>query len=175
MNDWLSEATRFPEKIWPVEDWHPRLCGAIDIRIQSDGVWLHEGRPIGRTALVRLFSRLLRHDEDGYVLVTPVEKLTIHVDDLPFRIVDFDIGDAGEVVFVTGQEDRVILGEAHPLIIDVMGEEWRPRLKVRGNLWGRLTRACAQRLFETADLSADGRAVQVQFGTQAFEIPVISS
>ena len=71
----------------PVHLWHPKHCGEIDIVIQRDGVWMHEGSPIGRAGLVRLFSTVLRKDTDGYVLVTPGEKLSITVEDLPFRAV----------------------------------------------------------------------------------------
>ncbi|HUH24051.1 MAG TPA: DUF1285 domain-containing protein, partial [Brevundimonas sp.] len=71
----------------PVHLWHPKHCGDIDILIRADGVWMHEGSPIGRVELVRLFSTVLRKDPDGYHLVTPVEKLKIRVEDLPFRAV----------------------------------------------------------------------------------------
>src|SRR3990167_6970488 len=71
----------------PVHLWNPEHCGEIDIVIRRDGVWMHEGSPIGREALVRLFSTVLRKDPDGYHLVTPVEKLKIAVEDLPFPAV----------------------------------------------------------------------------------------
>src|SRR5215831_15551109 len=68
----------------PVERWHPSHCGDIDIRIARDGTWFHQGTPIGRKELVRLFSTILRKDADGFHLVTPVEKMRIVVDDAPF-------------------------------------------------------------------------------------------
>ena len=71
----------------PVHLWRPEHCGEIDIVIRRDGVWMHEGSPISREALVRLFSTVLRKDPDGYHLVTPVEKMKIAVEDLPFRAV----------------------------------------------------------------------------------------
>lgn len=168
MNGWLTEAACFPDKDYPVESWQPSFCGAIDILIRRDGVWLHEGRPIARPALVRLFSRLLRRDAEGYVLVTPVEKLSIQVEDLPFRIIDFE----GRI-FRSDQGVSLPLSDTHPLVIDVKGEEWRPRMRVRGDLWGRLTRACAARLFETAEL--DGEIVRLKLDGQGFEIPVVSA
>ena len=64
--------------------WNPAHCGEIDIRIRKDGLWFHEGSPIGREALVRLFSTVLRKDPDGFHLVTPVEKMKITVEDAPF-------------------------------------------------------------------------------------------
>ena len=70
----------------PVHLWNPPHCGEIDIRIRKDGVWFHEGTPIGREALVRLFSTVLRLDPDGYHLVTPVEKMKIAVEDAQDRV-----------------------------------------------------------------------------------------
>ena len=71
-------------KLPPVEAWNPSLSGDMDLRIAKDGTWWHQGAPIQRLALVRLFSTILRHDEDGeYYLLTPVEKWRIQVDDAP--------------------------------------------------------------------------------------------
>jgi hypothetical protein len=44
----------------PVERWNPPYCGDIDMEIRSDGTWFYMGTPIGRPALVRLFSTVLR-------------------------------------------------------------------------------------------------------------------
>src|ERR1700733_16070839 len=68
----------------PVHLWNPAHCGEIDIVIKKDGLWFHEGTPIGREALVRLFSTVLRKDPDGFHLVTPVEKMRIRVRAGPF-------------------------------------------------------------------------------------------
>jgi hypothetical protein len=76
----LSRLTQPP----PVERWHPAHCGDSDMRIGRDGTWFHQGTPIGRMELVRLFASLLRKDDDGFVLVTPAEKLSILVEDVPF-------------------------------------------------------------------------------------------
>ena len=74
----------------PVHLWNPAHCGEIDIVIKKDGLWFHEGTPIGREALVRLFSTVLRKDPDGFHLVTPVEKMRITVEDAPFVAVRVD-------------------------------------------------------------------------------------
>ena len=106
----------------PVHLWHPPLSGDIDILILTDGTWLHEGRPIERASLVRLFASILRREEDGdYYLVTPVEKWRLRVECLPLVIVDFSLQEAGteqqtlRVNTNTGREFEV--GEAHPLFI----------------------------------------------------------
>src|SRR5665213_1239057 len=93
----------------PVHLWHPAHCGEIDIVIKKSGVWLHEGTPIGREALVRLFSTVLRRDPEGFVLVTPAEKLAITVEDAPFVAVRVD--KVGETLrFLTNVGDVVEAG-----------------------------------------------------------------
>ena len=72
----------------PVHLWNPPHCGDLDMRIARDGTWFYMGTPIGRPELVKLFSTILRKDGDDYVLVTPVEKVGITVDDAPFVAVD---------------------------------------------------------------------------------------
>ena len=79
--DWTLEAVTAAVKqapgrgLPPVHLWNPAHCGEIDIVIKRNGLWFHEGTPIGREALVRLFSTVLRKDADAAAhLVTPVEK-----------------------------------------------------------------------------------------------------
>src|ERR1043165_2072978 len=81
----LAEEKRLP----PVDKWNPDHCGDSEMRIASDGTWFHQGSPIGRETMVRLFSTILRRESDGsHVLVTPVEKLSIEVEDAPFVAVE---------------------------------------------------------------------------------------
>ena len=68
----------------PVHLWNPPFCGDLDMRIASDGTWFYMGTPIGRQALVRLFSTILKREDGKHFLVTPVEKVGIRVDDAPF-------------------------------------------------------------------------------------------
>src|SRR6201995_3984739 len=72
----------------PVHLWNPPFCGDLDMRIASDGIWYYMGTPIGRPALVRLFSTILKREDGKHFLVTPVEKVGIHVDDAPFLAVE---------------------------------------------------------------------------------------
>ena len=77
----------------PVHLWNPPFCGDLDIEIRRDGSWWYLGTPIGRAPLVRLFSTVLRKDEDGKTyLVTPVEKVGIRVVDAPFVAVEMSVG-----------------------------------------------------------------------------------
>lgn len=158
--DALVEAARAPgEKASgagrgpaPVELWDPPHCGDIDIRIRRDGVWLHEGSPIGRRELVLLFASILRRDPDGYYLVTPVEKLRITVEDLPFRAVRVDRrGEA--LAFTTDVDDQTEAGPEHALTVHADPEtgDPRPAVHVRGGLWARITRPVFYELVEMAE------------------------
>ena len=129
----------------PIERWNPPDCGDIDIRIDREGGWHHEGRPILRPALVKLFASVLKREDERYVLVTPGEKLGITVEDAPFLAVEVAVqaSDAGEVLaFRTNLDDVVTCSDAHPLRFDAQADDNGPRpyLYVRRGLWARLTR-----------------------------------
>jgi hypothetical protein len=141
----------------PVHLWHPAHCGEIDIVIRRDGLWMHEGSPIGRAELVRLFSTVLRKDDDGYVLVTPGEKLSITVEDLPFRAVSV-VRRGDGLVFITDVGDEAEAGAAHPIRVDTdpaTGEP-APSVHVRGDLWARIARSVFYELVDMAEVE-DGR------------------
>lgn len=157
----------------PVHLWHPEHCGDIDIVIQADGVWMHEGSPIGRKELVRLFSTVLRKDPDGYHLVTPVEKLKITVEDLPFRAVAMRReGDA--LIFTTDVGDEVRASEADPIVVetDPTTGEPAPRIHVRRDLWARIARSVFYEMVEMAQ-EVDGRLV-VRSGGQVFSLGAVT-
>jgi hypothetical protein len=135
----------------PVHLWHPEHCGEIDIVIRRDGLWFHEGTPIGREALVRLFSTVLRKDPDGFHLVTPVEKMKITVEDAPFIAVRVDrVGEA--LRFLTNVGDEVEAGPDNAIRVEadpVTGEP-RPYLHVRRGLEARIRRPVFYELVEMA-------------------------
>jgi uncharacterized protein len=136
----------------PVERWNPPHCGDIDIRIRRDGVWMHEGSPIGRRELVLLFASVLRKDPDGYCLVTPVEKMRITVEDLPFRAVRVDRrGEA--LVFTTDVQDETEAGPDHPIRVETNAAtgEPAPCVHVRGGLWARIARPVFYELVAMAE------------------------
>ncbi|WP_299860325.1 DUF1285 domain-containing protein [uncultured Hoeflea sp.] len=153
----------------PVERWNPPYCGEIDMEIRADGTWFYMGTPIGRQALVRLFSTVLRRDEDGKTyLVTPVEKIGIRVVDAPFLAVEMSVGEEdGEAVlsFRTNVGDVVRADQDHPLRFVTQGkdEQLKPYILVRGRLEALVNRAV------TYDLLALGEAVDID-GVQVFAI-----
>lgn len=141
----LAEEKRLP----PVEQWNPARCGDSGMRIARDGSWFHEGRPITRPAMVRLFSNILRLEADGsYVLVTPVEKLDIEVEDAPFVAVELRTegeGNARSLAFRLNTGDIVIAGPDHPLRFGA-----HPYLSVRSGLDALLARPVYYELAEIA-------------------------
>lgn len=136
----------------PVHEWNPPDCGDLDIRIARDGTWFYLGTPIGRPELVRLFSTILRKDGDRYVLVTPVEKVGITVDDAPFVAVDFERDDDA-LRFVTNLGDEAVAGPAHPIRVerDPATGEPSPYILIRDRLEALIDRKSFYRLVEIGE------------------------
>ena len=162
----------------PVERWNPERCGRIDIRIQRDGTWFHEGSPIGREKLVRLFSTVLRKDEDGKTyLVTPVEMMEIEVEDAPFLAVEMAVSGEGEaqvLTFRTNVGDTVEAGPDHPMHFepDDPEDQLKPYVHVRGRLEALLARPVMYELVEIGEeIEVDGRLMfAVRSGGAVFPI-----
>uniref|UniRef100_Q07T37 DUF1285 domain-containing protein n=1 Tax=Rhodopseudomonas palustris (strain BisA53) TaxID=316055 RepID=Q07T37_RHOP5 len=148
----------------PVHLWNPPFCGDLDMRIASDGTWFYLGTPIGRPALVRLFSTVLKREDGKYFLVTPVEKVGIRVDDAPFLAVEM-VKEAAEhgprLRFRTNVDDWVDCDAAHRLRFEPSAEGGlTPYLHVRADLWAKLTRTLYYDLVDIAEeRMVDGRAM----------------
>jgi hypothetical protein len=144
------------KKLPPVEKWNPEHCGDSAMRIARDGTWYHEGSPIGRPAMVRLFSTILRREPDGrHVLVTPVEKLDIAVEDAAFVAVEVKGEGAGaerRLAFRLNTGDVVVAGAAHPLLFREGEDGPLPYLAVRGGLEARVARPV---YYELANLALE--------------------
>lgn len=150
----------------PVERWNPPFCGDLDMEIRADGTWFYMGTPIGRQPLVRLFSTVLRKDDDGRTyLVTPVEKVGIRVVDAPFVAVEMAVageGDARRLTFRTNVGDVVEAGPEHRLRFVIHGEndELKPYLHVRGNLEALVSRPVMYDLVELGEhVEIDGASM----------------
>ena len=133
--------------------WQPPLSGDIDIRIDRDGNWYHEGTRIERHALVQLFASILRREADGdHYLVTPVEKWRIRVDDAALLVVDVDrvgSGEAQRIECVLNVGARVVVDAAHRLRVEYAADgEPRPYLQLDHGLTARLLRSVYYRLVE---------------------------
>lgn len=151
----LADADRLP----PVERWNPAHCGDSEMRIARDGTWFHQGSPIGRAAMVRAFSRILRREPGGnYVLVTPVEKLDIQVEDAPFVAVEMKVEGSGKnqtLAFRLNTGDVVTASAGHPLRFEQHEDGPHPYVHVRGGLEALIARAIYYDLAELALAGAD--------------------
>ncbi|MEM9739579.1 MAG: DUF1285 domain-containing protein [Pseudomonadota bacterium] len=150
-------------KLPPVHLWNPDNCGDIGMEIRADGSWWHEGTRIGREKLVRLFSTILRKDEDGSTwLVTPYEKVIVQVEDAAFIAVRVDVVRGGKadqaLVFTTNVNDGTVAGPDHLLRVetDPGTLEPSPYVHVRGRLEAKLTRAVFYELANIAVPNPDG-------------------
>jgi uncharacterized protein len=151
----LIDERRLP----PVDQWNPELCGHSGMRIAGDGTWYHDGAPIRRPEMVRLFSTVLRREPDGrHVLVTPAEKLDIDVDRTAFRAVAMTSEGKGReqrIALQLDSGDVVILGPGHPLRIVETAEGPSPQVAVRHGLEAELSRPV---YYELAELALAGAA-----------------
>ena len=147
----------------PVERWNPPYCGEIDIRIAGDGTWHHNGSPIRREKLVKLFATILRREPDGRtVLVTPVESVGITVEDAAFVAVEMAVDGSGEarrISFRTNVDDLVSVDAEHALRFEEgPGGAFKPYLHVRHGLWALVTRSLTYDLVDLAEECAiDGK------------------
>ena len=172
----LASSARAAQKggLPPVHLWNPPHCGHIDMRIARDGTWFYMGTPIGRFEMVKLFSTILRKDGDDYVLVTPVEKVGITVDDAPFVAVDFDlVGDGLE--FETNVGDRVTAGPDFPIRVqrDPKTGEPSPYVLVRSNLEALIDRKSFYRLVDIGEEAMHADELWFGVRSQGMFFPII--
>ena len=128
------------QKYPPVHLWHPKDIGEIDIKIDATGHWFHEGQAIERDKLVCLFASILWFEDGSHFLVTPVEKLKIVVEDVPFIIHQAEIID-GVWALVTNTHDQLLVGQSHTVELREYLGQWVPYVHVRYDLWARLNRS----------------------------------
>ncbi len=139
-----------------IKNWNPQYCGDIDMRIASDGTWFYCGSPIGRRQIVKLFSSILIKEKDKYFLITPIEKVGIKVDDVPFIANDFERiieDEKSYLVFHTNIEETVILSNKNPfrVIFNPETQEPSPYILVRDNIEAKIDRKSFYRLLDIAE------------------------
>jgi len=140
----------------PIDKWNPDFTGDLDMLIARDGTWFYLGTPIARPELVRLFSTILKKEDDSYYLVTPVEKVRITVEDAPFLAVDYEVSGEGRdqvLTFLTNVGDTAAAGPDHPIRVarDPDSGEPSPYVLIRANLEALIDRKSFYRLVEIGE------------------------
>lgn len=164
-NDVLQRLTKTAERLSYNADWQPTQHGDSEMRIARDGRWFHQGSEIARPALVQLFSRLLLREGEQYFLITPVEKLSIEVEDAPFVSNSIDVqGEAGQqsIFVTTNLGDTVLINAEHPLQVEThpVTLEPSPYVSIGNNLAVLLQRSDFYQLVECAEeRMVDGQKV----------------
>lgn len=152
-NSTTSETKGLP----PVELWDPPFCGDIGMQIKRNGQWFYQGSPIGRKKLVRLFSTILKKQHNQYFLVTPVEKVSVEVEDVPFVITQWEQTKDG-IQVKTQTEDVFTINNSHPVELrhDSNSQAEVPYINVRRNLWARVHQNVFYQWAEIAEIQHSG-------------------
>ena len=140
----------------PLEQWHPKHCGAMDLLVKANGEWWHEGQLIKRQALVDLFSSVLWKEQGTFYLKTPVEQIEIQVEDEPLFINQVDMVEIGQQNYIqltSTHQDIVIVDAKHPIFMREYAGELRPYVHVRFGINALIQRAAFLHLVELGELS----------------------
>ena len=162
----------------PLDKWNPAFCGDIDMRIAQDGRWFYQGGEIKRPAMVKMFSRILWKEGDQYFLKTPVEKVGIQVDDVPFQVISVERLDQTPSIlrFKTATGEVVDAGIEHPIrvVTDANTGEPSPYLMIRQGMEGRIQRSVFYQLAEWAEpmATSEGQAWVIYSQGEAFSLGV---
>ena len=144
----------------PLEQWHPKHCGALDLLVKANGEWWHEGQLIKRQALVDLFSSVLWKEQGKFYLKTPVEQIEIQVEDEPLFINQVDVVEIGQqnyIQLITTHQDIVIVDAEHPIFMREYAGELRPYVHVRFGINALIQRAAFLHLVELGELSENAQ------------------
>ncbi len=137
----------------PVNNWNPKYCGDVDIEIKRNGDWFHNGKKINRISLIKVFSNILKKENNKFYLVTPIEKVGIKVEDAPFLITNLEIKGHGrdqKIIVETNVNDKVIINQKHKLNVKIDKKTFEPSpyVIIRNNLKGLIDRKSFYRLID---------------------------
>ena len=148
----------------PLEQWHPKHCGTMDLCIKANGEWWHEGQLIKRQRMIDLFSSVLWKEQGKFYLKTPVEQIEIQVEDEPLLVNQVDQIELDGVIYIqmtTTNEDIVIVDQAHPIFMREYQGELRPYIHVRFGINALIHRATFFHLVEMGELSENGQGESI--------------
>lgn len=170
----LNKAEQDEQGLPPVHKWNPERHADIDMRIARDGTWYYQASAIERHRMVKLFSTILLREGNDYFLVTPVEKLRIKVDDVPFVATDVERVDGDKLVFTTNVDSHVVAGAKHRIRVETDPDsgEPSPYVHVRDNLEALISRNIFYQLVDWArrEQDGDGERLLIDSDGEAFEL-----
>ena len=139
----------------PLDQWHPKHCGAMDLKVKANGEWWHEGQLIKRQSMIDLFSTVLWKEDGKFYLKTPVEQIEIEVEDEPLFVNQVDQVEINQQTFLqltTTTQDVVIVDQEHPIFMREFDGELRPYVHVRFGINALIQRASFFHLVEMGEL-----------------------
>ena len=139
----------------PLDQWHPKHCGAMDLKVKANGEWWHEGQLIKRQSLIDLFSTVLWKDDEKFYLKTPVEQIEIEVEDEPLfvnSVEQIQLEGLHYIQLSTTTQDVVIVDQEHPIFMREFDGELRPYVHVRFGINALIQRASFFHLVEMGEL-----------------------
>ncbi|SPL71627.1 DUF1285 domain-containing protein [Acinetobacter stercoris] len=139
----------------PLEQWHPKHCGKMDLSVKANGEWWHEGQLIRRQALLDLFSSVLWKEDGKFYLKTPVEQIEITVEDEPLLVNQVDQVEIDKKIYLqltTTNQDVVIVDHDHPIFMREYSGELRPYIHVRFGINALIQRNTFFHLIEYGEL-----------------------
>lgn len=181
LSEFIKQETsdRRGRSIPPLEKWQPERQGEMDLVIKANGEWWHEGTKITRQSLVDLFASILWQEGSDYYLKTPVEKLRINVEDVPFLITEVNVIEQKEqgtslIEFITSTGDVVHLDDEHPLEMGEYQGEERPYIEIRFGMKGLVSRNVLMHLTKIGELTEqDGKtSLTLHSGGKAYSVTV---
>lgn len=139
----------------PLDQWHPKHCGAMDLKVLANGEWWHDGQLIKRQALIDLFSTVLWKEDSKFYLKTPVEQIEIQVEDEPLFVNQVDMLELENkryIQFTTTTQDVIVVDDEHPIFMREYQGELRPYVHVRFGINALIQRAAFFHLVEMGEL-----------------------
>ena len=164
----------------PVHLWDPPFCGDLEIHIDASGRWFYQKSEIKRARLIKLFANILKKEKDKYFLVTPVEKVGITVDDVPFIATEIDLVTKGKIPlfkFTTNVGDSTYLEKDHQfdILFKKSTNEPQPYINVRSNLFAKIDRKSFYRLVDFCSEVSHGGENWFGFHSNDIFFPLVKS
>ena len=150
---------------YPVEKWNPKICEGVEFEINSDAEWFYNGSKIERIKMVQLFSKLIKYEKGKYFVVTPSEKILVKVKKEIFLITDYKF-EENFIMFKTNTDEWIKLTKNNPLSVPMVDNQPYPKIKLKDNVWGLLSRNVFYKLI--SDANQDGNRLYLESDNNYF-------